>query len=174
MSRKMVRPNTRIDWIPLAGLTTPSAPKATEMNLGTNLSAAIETGYSLKFNDSDKDNSKTIADEGNVDTPTLKNYEGKLTFFKDDIGTGTQAIPIPATVFTTAFDLFKVAHVEGWLVSRHGRKQSVAYAAGDIVSVFRFQNEYPKTIEGNTANPIRVEVDFLTQGEAYANVTAAA
>lgn len=174
MARKMVNPNTRIDWIPAAGLTTPSAPKISELNVGTNISTAIETGYSLKFNDSDKDNSKTIADEGNVETPTLKNYEGKLTFFKDDIGAGTQAIPSPLTIFTTAYDLFKVAHVDGWLVSRHGRKQSVAYAIGDVVSVFRFQNEYPKTLEGDTANPIRVEVEFLSQGEAYANVVTVA
>ena len=35
---KMLPPNIRIDWVPFAGLSTPGAPKATELNAGTNLS----------------------------------------------------------------------------------------------------------------------------------------
>lgn len=171
---KMMSPNTTIWWVPLAGLTTPAAPKATEINAGTNISAAIETGYSLKFNDSDVDNSKTIVDEGNVETPTLQNYEGNLTFFKDEIGGGTQDAPVPSTVFTAANALFKVAKVEGWLVSRQGKKAALAAAATDIVSVFRFISDYPKTIDGEAGNPIKTSVEFLPQGEAYANVAAVA
>lgn len=171
---KLMSPNTRIDWVPVAGLTTPAAPKATELNAGTRISPAVETGYSLKFNDSDVDNSKTIEDEGNVETPTLANYEGNLTFFKDELGTGTQDAPVPATVFTAANALFKVAKVEGWLVSRHGKKGSVPYAALDVVSTFRFISDYPRTLEGDAGNPIRTQVEFLPQGEAYANVTCVA
>lgn len=174
MSYKMVNPNTRIDWIPVAGLTTPANPKATELNLGTRISGALETGYSLKFTDSDTDPSKTVEDEGNVETPTLKNYEGKLTFFQDEVGTGTQDVPVPATIFTTATALFKVPYVEGWLVSRYGRKATVPYAATHKVSVFRMKNDVPRTIEGEPGNPTRVEVEFLPQGEAYNNVVCAA
>jgi hypothetical protein len=174
MSYKMVNPNTRIDWIPVAGLTTPSVPKASELNLGTRISGALETGYTLKFSDSDTDPSKTVEDEGNVETPTLKNYEGKLTFFQDDIGTGTQDAPLPATVFTTVNDLFKVAYVEGWLVSRYGRKAAVPYAALDKVSVFRFKNDVRRHMEGEPGTPTRIEVEFFPQGEAYPNVVCVA
>ncbi|WP_346924990.1 hypothetical protein [uncultured Arthrobacter sp.] len=271
MFYKMVNPNTRIDWIPVAGLTTPSAPKATELNAGTRISGALETGYTLKFSDSETDASKTVEDEGNVETPTLKNYEGKLTFFQDDVGSGTAApsITLGATattggtfaagtyywvvaatsasgdsltsnevsatvaangtqvldwtavtgatgykvyrgssaggqnvlvttlgavatytdtgaagtagsptyrtsIFTTATDLFKVPYVEGWLVSRYGRKATVAYAAQDKVSVFRMKNDFPRFLDGEPGNPTRVEVEFFPQGEAFANVVAVA
>lgn len=174
MGYKMVNPNTRIDWIPVAGLTTPAAPKATELNLGTRISGALETGYTLKFSDSETDASKTVEDEGNVETPTLKNYEGKLTFFQDEVGTGTQDVPAPLTIFTTALDLFKVPYVEGWLVSRYGRKATVPYAALDKVSVFRMKNDFPRFMDGEPGNPTRVEVEFFPQGEAYANVACVA
>lgn len=172
-SHKMANPNERIDWIPLAGLPAPSAPTAAQLNAGTRVSQALEAGYTLKFNDSETDPSKTVEDEGNVETPTLANYEGKLTFFRDDIGTGTQDVPVPATAFTTVLNLFETPYVEGWLVSRYGRKASVAYAAGHIVSVYRFKNDYLRTLTGDAENPVRIEVEFLPQGEAYANVTVA-
>lgn len=172
MSKKMISPNTRIDWIPLAGLTAPSAPAVAELNAGQNLSAAVVTGYTLGALASDVDNSKSIADEGNVDTPTLSNYDGKLQFFKDAVGTGSQAVPSPSTVFTTANDLFKVAKVEGWLVSRHGAKQTVPYATGDVVSVYRFISDQPMTMDQEGGKPILTEVQFLPQGEMYLNVAA--
>jgi len=175
MSHKMVSPNrVRIDWIPLAGLTTPSSPKATELNLGTNISAAVETGYSLKFTDSKTDSSKTIVQEGNSETPTLKNYEGKLTFFEDEVGSGTQDAPEDATVFTEVVALFKVAYVDGWLVKRVGLKANVAYAATQQVSVYKFKNDVYRTLEGEPGDPTRIEVEFLKQGEAYYNVLCAA
>jgi hypothetical protein len=174
MSYKMVNPNTGIWWVPLAGLSAPSAPSAAQITAGTRISGAVTTGYTLKFNDSDVDPSKTVEDEGNVETPTLKNYEGKISLFKDELGTGTQDVPVPLTVFTTAVNLFKTPYVDGWIVTRYGRKASVAVAAGHIVSVFKFKNDYPRTVEGDAGNPIMVEVDFLPQGEAYANVVCAA
>jgi hypothetical protein len=174
MSYKMVNPNTRIDWIPVAGLTSGSSPSAAQLNAGTRISPALVTGYTLKFSDSDVDPSKTVEDEGNTETPTLKNYEGKLTFFQDEVGTGTQSVPVPLTAFTTVCDLFKVAYVEGWLVSRYGRKATVAYAAGHKVSTFRVKNDYVRVMEGEPGNPTLVEVEFLPQGEAYPNVACVA
>lgn len=171
MSFKAVNPNTRIDWIPVAGLPDPANPTAIQLNAGVRVSGALETGYTLKFTDSDTDKSKTVEDEGNVDTPTLKNYEGKLTFFQDEVGTGTQDVPVPASIFTTVYDTFKVPYVEGFLVSRYKRKASVPYAAGHEVSVFRFKNDYPRIMEGEPGTPTKVEVEFFPQGEAHNNVT---
>lgn len=173
-SHKMVNPNTAIWWIPLAGLTSGSAPSAAQINAGTRISAAVTTGYSLGFKDSDTDKSKTVEDEGNVDTPTLKNYEGKISLFKDEIGTGTQSAPVPSTAFTTAVNLFKVPYVEGWIVTRYGKKATVTVTAGDKVSTFRFQNDQPITMESASGSPILVEVNFLPQGEAYPNVVCVA
>lgn len=174
MSYKMVNPNEAIYWIPVAGLTTPSAPKATEINAGTRVSQALEAGYALRFMDSGVVASQTVEEEGIVESPSLINYEGKLSFFKDDIGTGTQSAPVPSTAFTTVTALFATPYVEGWLVSRYGRKASVAVAAGDIVSVYRFKNDFPRIIAGDAEVPLKVEVGFLPQGEAYANATCVA
>lgn len=174
-SQKMVNPNTGIWWVPAAGLTAPSAPSAAEINAGTRISGALVTGYTLKMSDSKTDTSKTVEDEGNVETPTLKNYEGKLQFFRDEVGTGTQDVPIPATVFTSVLNLFKTPYVDGYLVSRYGRKATVPVAAGHIVSVFKFKNDVYRTIEGDAGEtPVMIEVEFLKQGEAYPNVTAVA
>lgn len=175
-SQKMVnQKRIAVWWIPEAGLTAPSAPSAAQINAGTRISQALKTGYTLKFNDSNTDNSRTVEDEGNVETPTLKNYEGKLNFFRDEIGTGTQDAPVPATIFTTVLDLFKTPYVSGWLVSRYGPKADVPVAAGNKVSVFKFKNDYYKVIEGDAGEtPVEIEVEFLKQGEAYANVTAVA
>lgn len=162
-------------WIPAAGLTSGSSPSAAQINAGTRVSQALKTGYTLKFNDSNTDNSKTVEDEGNVETPTLKNYEGKLNFFRDEVGTGTQDVPVPATIFTTVLDLFKTPYVDGWLVSRYGPKADVVVAAGDKVSTFKFKNDTYRTIEGDAGEtPVEIEVEFLKQGEAYPNVTCVA
>jgi hypothetical protein len=171
---KMMPPNVTIWWVPQAGLTTPSAPKASEINAGTNISAAVETGYKLGPMDSDVDNSKTIADGGNTDTPTMGKYEGMLTLFRDEVGSGTNVTPNPATVFSTAFALFKTAKTAGWLVKRFGKQQSVTAAAGDVVSAFLFLNDYPREIEGTKMAPNRIEVEFFQQGSQFLNVTCVA
>lgn len=175
-SHKMVnQKRIALWWIPEAGLLDGANPKASEINASTRVSPALVTGYTLKMSDSGTDNSRTVEDEGNVETPTLKNYEGKLQFFKDEIGTGTQDAPSPATVYTTVLDLFKVPYVSGWLVSRYGPKADVPVAAGDTVSTFKFMNDVPRTIEGDAGEtPVMVEVEFLKQGEAFPNVTVVA
>ena len=174
MAYKMMSPNTAIWWVPLAGLTTPSAPKATEINAGTNMTLSIETGYTLGATDPDVDNSRSIGDEGTVETPTIGNYQGSFTFFRDDIGTGTNAAPTPSTIYTTVFSLFKAGPVTGWIVSRHGKKYTSPAAANDVVSVFKFTSDYYKTLDGDKGTPIRYSIAMLPQGEYYLNVKAAA
>ena len=79
---KMMSPNTTIWWIPLAGIADYTQPKVAEITAGINISAAIVTGYTLAATDSDTDDSKTIVDEGNVQTPTFGNYEASLSFYR--------------------------------------------------------------------------------------------
>ena len=167
MAEKMMSPKTTIWWVPLAGLTTPAAPKATEINAGTNISCAIVTGFTLNATASDTDDSKTICDEGNVQSRTLGNYEANLSFFRDPIGAGP-------TVFTTAYDLFKVARVEGWLISRQGKKSTQVAAVADIVSVFKVMNDSSMDETSDKGTPIRFTVPFLQRGAQYTNVDVVA
>jgi hypothetical protein len=174
MSYKMMSPNTTIWWVPQSGLTTPASPKASEINAGVNISAAIETGFKLNAMDSEVDSSRSIVDEGNVKTPTIGNYEADLNLFRDAIGTGTNDAPVPSTVYTTAFNLFKNGHVTGWLVSRQGQKATAACAAGDIVSAFLVTNDYIEVLDGANNAPIRTHVPFKPNGQMYLNKTAVA
>ena len=160
---KLMSPNTTIWWVPLAGISNYLAPTVAQITAGTNISGAIVTGYTLGATDSDTDDSKTITDEGNVSTPTFGNYEGNISFFRD----GLADTP---TIFTTAYNLFKAGRVEGWLVSRHGYKSTVAPAAGHIVSVFRFYSDLGQDIEGDGGAPIQFTVPFRPQGQMAVNV----
>lgn len=163
---KMMSPNTTIWWVPLAGITNYLSPTATEVNAGTNLSAAIVTGYTLGATDSDTDDSKTIVDEGNVQTPTFGNYEANLSFYRDGIGD-------TPTIFTTAFNLFKAGRVEGWLVSRHGFKANTTAVAAQLVSIFRVYSDFGQTVEGDGGAPIQFTVPFKSQGQFAVNIPLA-
>lgn len=163
---KMMSPNTTIWWVPLAGIANYTAPTVAELTAGINISAAIVTGYTLAATDSDTDDSKTITDEGNVQTPTFGNYEANLSFFRDAIGD-------TPTIFTTAISLFTGGRVEGWLVSRHGFKSTTAPLAAQLVSVFRVVSDYHQTVEGDGGAPIQLTVPFLPQGQMALNVAIA-
>lgn len=163
---KMMSPNTTIWWVPLAGIANYTAPTVAELTAGTNISAAIVTGYTLAATDSDTDDSKTITDEGNVQTPTFGNYEANLSFFRDAIGD-------TPTIFTTAIALFTAGRVEGWLVSRHGFKSNTAPLAAQLVSVFRVTSDFHQTVEGDGGAPIQLTVPFLPQGQMALNVPIA-
>lgn len=163
---KMMSPNTTIWWVPLAGIADFNAPKVAEITAGINLSAAIVTGYTLAATDSDTDDSKTIVDEGNVQTPTFGNYEASLSFYRDAIGDAP-------SVFTTANDLFTAGRVEGWLVSRHGYKSTQAPAATQLVSVFGVVSDYHQTVEGDGGAPIQTTVPFKPTGSMKLNVALA-
>lgn len=160
---KMMSPNTTIWWVPLAGIANYLAPTAVEITAGVNISAAIVTGYTLGATDSDTDDSKTIVDEGNVQTPTFGNYEASLSFYRDGIGEA-------ATVFTTANALFNAGRVEGWLVSRQGYKATVAATAAQLVSVFRVISDYHQVVEGDGGAPIQTTVPFKPLGQMALNV----
>lgn len=160
---KMMSPNTTIWWIPFAGIANYLAPTVAEITAGINLSAAIVTGYTLAATDSDTDDSKTIVDEGNVSTPTFGNYEASLSFFRDGIGDA-------ATAYTTANDLFTAGRVEGWLVSRHGYKSTIAAATTQLVSVFGVVSDYHQVVEGDGGSPIQTTVPFKPTGKMSLNV----
>ena len=169
---KMMAPNVRIDFVPDGGFANASEPTATELNAGTNLSAAITTGYTLGFTESDTDDSKSIIDEANVATPTRDNYEATLTFFMAPESVGSQ--DQLEVAYQEAESLFNTDdRVTGWLVLRVGYKANVDYAAGQEVSLFRVTSDM-RRITSEDGAPIMMEVPFLQQGEAYGNVPVVA
>lgn len=161
---KMMSPNTRIDWFPLNAFADPSKPTVAELNAGINISCAIQTGYTLNFTDSDTDDSKTICDEGNVQNRGFANYEANLTAFRDPIDA------VKTSVFTTFRDLFKDGRVEGYLVSRQGKKAAVAYSVEDYISIFKVTSDYMQEQGGDGGGPVTVTVPFGQQGVAYPNI----
>lgn len=98
---RMMSPNTAIWFVPAAGMSTLGGAgngiaKASDINTnGTQLAPAIDSkGYKVAFKPSMVDKTHTIADTGNVDTPTLSDYEAKFSIFRDSLGTSGTAAPV--------------------------------------------------------------------------------
>lgn len=162
MPQKMLPPNVSVWWVPATpGIDDIDNPTAAEINAGTNISCAIVDPYTLGWTDRDTDDSASICDDSNVETPTRKNYEGDLTFFRDanmaDI----------ASVYNIAADLFRVPLQQGFLVQRIGKNPNVFpdVADGDEVSVFEFLSGDPNIVKDNDA-PIQMQVRFYAQGRS--------
>lgn len=165
---RMKSPNTRIDWYDESAFADPSDPKVLELNAGTNISCAIGTGYTLGFTDSDTEDSKSICDEGNRVTFTRDNYESTLSLFRAPIG----ATDAESLMYEAARAIFADGPVTGYLVSRHGKKSTEDYVAGDIISIFKFTSDYDRVTGDEGA--IMMEVPFLQQGFAIPNLTVTA
>ena len=161
---KMMSPNTTIWWVPFAGIANYLAPTVAEITAGINLSAAIVTGYTLAATDSDTDDSKTIVDEGNVQTPTFGNYEASLSFFRDGIGDAATAYsPRPMTCSRLA--VLKA----GWSPVT-ATSPPIAAATTQLVSVFGVVSDYHQVVEGDGGSPIQTTVPFKPTGKMALNV----
>lgn len=157
MAKKMMSPNTRIDWI-TDPLYDPENPSAAMFTPATNISCAIVTGYTLNPTKSTVDTSKSICDTGDVENPGSYNYEGNLTFFREgDLADTTSD-------YARAFEFFKHRGNEGYLVRRTGLGNKVDVAAGNVVSSFKFHNDNPKDVVGDGEAPIQWTTKFNPQG----------
>lgn len=164
-SVKMLSPNTTIWWVPTSGFDDVDEPTAAEVNAGVNISCAIVTGYTLNATDSDTDDSASICDNANVDTPTVDNYEADLTFFKDADTSNA------ASVFNVAYNLYRQVDATGYLVRRLGKASTSTAAAGDVVSIFRVSSDFMRSIDGDEGGaPIQFQVPFLPDGYMNLNV----
>ena len=162
MPQKMLPPNVSVWWVPATpGIDDIDAPTATEINAGTNISCAIVDPYTLGWTDRDTDDSASICDDSNVETPTRKNYEGNLTFFRD------ADLDDVASVYNIASELFKVPLQHGYLVQRIGKNPNNFPTAvdGDEVSVFEFLSGDPNIVKDNSA-PVQMQVRYYAQGRS--------
>lgn len=156
---KMMSPKTTLWWVPIGTVGfNPDSPSAAVLTPARNVSNAVVSGYTLNPTDSDTDDSTSIADGANSQTPTFANYEGNITFFREgDLANTTSD-------YAKAFAFFKQPDAEGYWVRRVGFRSNVAAAAAQEVDVFHFSSDVPQDVVGDSG-PIQFTVPFLPQGK---------
>lgn len=182
---KMMPPGTTIWWVPLEHAATEAdLLKSTLYNGGqaraVNISCAVVAGFTLNATEAETDTTRSICDVGNVQNPTIGNYEGSLTFFREKLATGHKPTPgndPKATDADKAWELFKNGlrdTTEGYLVKRLGTSRDTPVAAGQELSAFKFIAADPQDVEGDGTAPIQFTVSFMPQGHYFLNRPATA
>lgn len=181
MALKLLPPSITIWWVPedtaasppLPGIANVNAPKATEINAGTNISCAMVADFTLGWTERDTDDTAGLCDDSNVSNPTRKNYEGTLTFFLDANRADNTSI------YNKVQDLFQLGMSaasppqpvplrSGYLVERIRKRPGTVNtpdtaAVGDEVTVFKFLSGDPNILN-DPAAPVQMEVVFYAQG----------
>lgn len=170
--QKLLRGSVRIVAAYPEAFANPATPTSAELNalfvytsaednMVFDISCATLDDYTLNMTDSDTDDSQSICDIGNVQSPTFQNYEASLDFFRDKSVTDNG-------VFNLAFDLFKGVDRPFWLIKRIGPDQQDAFAAGDIVSMYGVNTDFPVDIVEDNSN-IRFGARFKPNGSININ-----
>ena len=156
-------PEASADW---------SAPSAAELTaalsngLGYDISCALtDDSVNINLTDSDTDDSISICDIGNVSTPTFFNYEVSFDSFRN----GPASIATPVAVYELPVSLFSTADLPFYIVKRIGPEQGTAFAAGQTVSVFGVNTDYPTDVLGDGEN-ILFGSRFKPSGQVNTNV----
>lgn len=134
--------------------------------LGFDISCALEdSSVTINLTDSDTDDSISICDIGNVETPTFTNYEVSFDSFRN----GPASLGTPVPVYDIVVDLFQTADLPYYIVKRIGPAQGTPLAAGQEVSVYGVNTDYPTDILGDGAN-IMFGSRFKPTGQVNTNV----
>jgi hypothetical protein len=171
---KLLRANVQILAAYPEAFADPTAPTAAELNdqfaYGTNedamvfnISCAILDDYTLNMSDPETDDSISICDIGNVETPTFDNYEASLDGFRDRSVTDNG-------VFNLFFDLFKGVDRPFFLIKRIGKAQNAAYLTNgsDVISMYGVKTDFPvDLVEDNTM--LQFGARFKTTGDLNTN-----
>lgn len=160
---KLMAPNETIWWVekseyPDFDYRNPSASALTDDN---NISCAVTTGYTLNATDSDTDDTTTICDAANVETPTFKNYEGNLTLIREELGESEDE----ESGRYKAWKFFEHKNANGWLVRRIRGLNYEPAETGQEVDVFEFLTDNPQEGGEDDAATITYTVPFLPQGK---------
>lgn len=152
---KLLRGNVKIVAAYPEAFADASEPTSAELNnlfvytsnedgMVFDISCAVLDDYTLNMTDSDTDDSLSICDIGNVETPTFSNYEASLDFFRDSSITANG-------VYNLAWHLFKREDRPFWLIKRIGQSQPDAFAAGQTISMYGVTTDFPvDLVEDNT------------------------
>lgn len=160
---KMTSNRVTLWWVPVSTVGwSVSAPSAAILTEALNLSCAVVSGYTLNPTAPDTDGTTSICNDANVETPTFKNYEGNITFFRQSI----EAADVDATAaYSRAFEFFKHPDADGYWVRRVGKKNTEPAAVGDAVAIFKFMSDNPQDVVPDDGGPIQMTVPFLPQGQ---------
>jgi hypothetical protein len=156
---------TLIHWIEDVTYN-PLLPSIALLTAATDISCAIETGYTLNPTKSDVNTKKSICEDASVETPVRYNYEGNITFFRE----GDLADSVSA--YARAFAFFGTTRKTGYLVRRSGLLRSVALAVGQKVDSFKLINDYPQDVVDDDL--IQFSTKFLPQGRMELDVALVA
>lgn len=159
---------TRYDWIPgVAGLTTPNGPKLTELSAAAakHISPYVVTTTSVNPTSSDTVSERAVTDVSNAVVPTIGNYEGALTLFRDYTDGEPSAVDLAGTFTSRAV---------GWIVRRLGKPAATALAVGDVVDVFLFMVDAVAKTGGQGEGYLKLNVTLLQQGQFATDVVVIA
>lgn len=169
MATKMLRANVAIYAAypeAFADAANPTVAELNDTDFVKNISCAIEDSYTLNMTDSDSDDSISICDIGDVQTPTFYNYEASLDGFRDED-------PDAAGVYNLFFDLFKNPDVPFILIKRIGKPQGDPWTVGDIASLYEVITDNPVDLLGDN-EMIRLGARFKSTGNVNVNKTVTA
>lgn len=159
---KLMAPNETIWWVSKEDFPSfdYKAPTASALTNDNNISCAVTTGYTLNPTDSDTDDTSTICDAANVETPTFKNYEGNLTLIREELGQSADQ----ESGRYKAWEFFKHKGAEGWLVRRVRGLNYEPAEVGQSVDVFEFITDNPQEGGEDDAAVVTYTIPFLPQG----------
>lgn len=175
---KMLPPNTGIWYADLLAISTPNAPKLSEITTGLaasasprvyNISAAVASGYKLAASKSDTVKSKGIVDTGNSESRGAYNYDVSLPLFQE-------AVPLTniASEYLVTMGLLGRKGVFCYLIKRLGKPYTSPLVDGDNVSIYQIGTDNPIAVVGNVGEPITVTVVGGKQGFMAQNVKVVA
>lgn len=177
IGQKVLRANVGIYAAYPEAFANPATPTAAELNaqfvygsaetnMVFNISCAILDDYTLNMSDSDTDDSISICDIGNVESPTFQNYEVSLDGFRDS--------SIAATgVFNLFRELFMGVDNPFYIIKRIGYAQNAAFAIGQVISMYGVTTDFGiDLVEDNTM--LKYGARFKTSGALNINYTIAA
>lgn len=172
---KLLRGNFSVYAFVPEALADWSAPTAAEMTaaltggLGWDISCALtDDSVDINLTDSDTDDSISICDIGNVQTPTFFNYNVSFDSFRNGPASAGPAV----AVYELPVQLFAAVDRPYYIVKRIGPAQGTAFAAGQEVSIYGVNTDYPTDVLGDGEN-ILFGSRFKPNGQVFTNATLA-
>lgn len=158
MPRMVDQGKTKLTWVPGdGGIVNPAAPTTAELTAGVDLSCVMVSTYEVRADGSDTTNERAVCETANVVAPTVQNYMGNLNMFREiNDATGLAEADDPLNTF----DFGDV----GYFVRRLGKPYTTAYAASDVVEVYKFMADTPQIQGGTGEGYLKATVPLLQQG----------
>lgn len=133
----------------------------------TEISCAIEDGYSLNLTGSSTDSSLSVCDIAEIESPMFFEYEASLDLFRNKPGT------IDTPDYDIALALFDGLDTEYFLVKRVDSPQGGTVTAGHVLSAFGVKTDYGQDL-GDDNSMQMFGARFKPTGAINTNFTVAA